>query len=379
MKKIDLSILFVFILLISLLTFITGCNSEEHEMVKHGSSKINMIKNKKLNPPVSFYTGYQLPISTSSKGMNKGIGWLNNKEIIYMTEYPNGAELFRYDLFTGKSSFLFESKVPVISTIISADRKNILIQTSPSTYLGLITIINIDGEILYSKEFPSFEMAFEWNRYNKKQLLITAFQEDWRFSHFLLDVENKKLEEVDIRKPFGKWIGENKLAYLDWNENDISLLAPLVQKELDKGEVLLKDQIFYFDTFLSTLFTVYANPDLEEAKYSFYTSDMKELSTFNVPVLASYSGWVVPYYDFAADNQHFISLIPYESAEADTYQDGFQLISFDLKKHEKVTILSHTENVPITCSPNGQFCLMGYQFEKLLQLQNKSFISLFKS
>lgn len=380
MKINALSVFFVVILLFSYLILLTGCNSGLQEVVTHSYSKINTLNKQKLNPPASFYTGYQLPIlSSSPKGMNKGIGWLNNNEIIYLSEYPEGANLFQYDLKTGNSILLFESKYPVISTIISSDRKNILIHTSPSTYKGLITIINDHGEILFTKEFPSFEMVFEWNRYNSNQLLITTFQEDWSFTHYLIDVEKKDLKQMDIRKPFGKWTGENKLAFLDWDENDISLLAPLVQKELDRGEVLLKERVSYFDSSFNTLFTVYADQGLKEAEYAFYTNEMKELAIFKVPVLSSYSGWVVPNYELAADHQYFLSMIPYESTEADTYWDGFQLVSFNLKNSEKEVILEHTENVPLTCSPNLQYCLIGYQFEKLLHLQNKTFTSIFEN
>ncbi|WP_442594904.1 hypothetical protein [Neobacillus sp. D3-1R] len=368
----------LFVVLYSLLFLLSGCNTEKNEAITHSTSKIHSVNSQKLSPPTSFYSGYQLPILSSSKEMNKAVGWLNNNEIMYLSENQERTDIFRYDLTSGDSKRLFQSEYPVISAIISPDKNYILIHSSPSTYNGLVTVIDRDGKVILSKEFPSFEMSFEWNKYHSKQLLITAFKEDWSFQSYILNVENMDIKQLELRKPFGKWTGENKIAFLDWNENEISLLAPLVQKELDKDEVLLKDHIFYFDAFLNTIITIYASPDTSEAQYTFYSNEMKELATYDFPILTSYSGWVVPNYELLKDEQTFLTMVPYKSTEADSYHDGFQLLSVNIKKNQTEVILEHTNNLPFTCAPNGQNCLIGFQLENLLQLKNKTFTSLFQ-
>jgi hypothetical protein len=371
--------IFLWLLIFSVLFLLSSCKTTTHYSAAHGYSKINTISNQKTNPPSSFYKGYQQPIVIPAGEFNRGIGWLSVDEIVYMTNSQNGSILYIHDLKNGLSKKLYESEYPIISSVISPDNKNIIIHSSPTTYEGLITIINNQGKSLFTETFPSVEIVFEWNRNSPGQLLITTFKEDWSFTNYLFNMDKMAYHQVEIRKPFSKWTGKNKLAYLDWNENDISLLAPLVQKELNQDEDVLKNKVYYFDSFLDKMLVISVNQLEQLANYQFYTHDMAEVKSLKLPILTNYSGWIIPYYDLISDQKHFLSMLPYESENADNYRDGFQLVSFDLESNKKEVILDHIENMPITCSPDGRYCLVGYQFEQILDLQNKTLIPLFES
>jgi hypothetical protein len=366
-----------FVLFLFTLIVITGCEEKGQTVEYHSHSKVSSIINQKELPSTSFFSVFSLPISIPKGDFSKAIGWLSNNEIIYLTQFSEGANLYIHDLISGQSEILFESPYPIITSLISPDKSKILIHASPSTYEGEITIIDRDGEVAYSENFASVEMVFEWNHTLPEQLFITAFKEDWSFTNYYLDLVSKELSPVDVRKPFAKWTGKNKLAFLDWSEEDISLLSPLIQKEFDKAEFQLTKDVFQFDTFFEQILTISVDSVERLAKYTFYSEKMVEKMNFKVPVLSSYSGWLIPYYELSSNHQNFITMVPLESAEADTYRAGYQLESINLSSGEKKLIMENMDNVPFTCSPNQEYCLIGYQLEKLLHLGNKTILPLF--
>jgi hypothetical protein len=367
----------VLILCLVTLTLFTSCISNDKQSALHSLSKIDLNQNQKKSPPSSFYQALSLPIFIPKGEINKVIGWLSNDELIYMSQVSEGSNLYRYHLKNGISKIIFESKVPIVSTLISPDHTKLLIHSSPSTYEGQMKIIDLDGEEVFSHGFPSVEIVFEWSPYQQDQLFITAFKEDWSFTNYFLKISEMSLKEIDVRKPFAKWTGKGKMAFLDWNEEDISLLAPLIQKEFGEEEVLMKNEVFQFDTFINKILTITVDSIEQQANYTFYSEDMVEQLSFKTPVLSSYSGWLIPNYEMTSDQEEFLTMVPLKSTEADTYKDGFQFISVNIASGEKELILESTENVPFTCSPNKSFCLMGYQFEKLLNVQSKTLSTLF--
>jgi hypothetical protein len=366
-----------FFLFLVTLTLLTSCKSNDKQSALHSVSKMNSVHIQKESPPKSFYQILSLPISIPKGEFSKVVGWLNNDEFVYMSQFSEGANLYLYNLKSQMSKILYESKNPIVSTLISPDQNKILIHSSPSTYEGQMNIIDLEGEELFAQGFPSVEMVFEWNQYQPEQLFITAFKEDWSFTNFILNATEKKLNEIDVRKPFAKWTGENEMAFLDWNEEDISLLSPLVKKEFGKKEILLKEEIFQFDTFQDKILTITVDSSEQQATYTFYTEDMVEQVSFKTPVLSSYSGWLLPNYEITSDQEEFLTMVPLRSTEADTYGEGFQFISVNTASGEKKLILESIDNVPFTCSPDKHLCLMGYQFETLFDVENKTMNSLF--
>ncbi|MFD2446052.1 hypothetical protein ACFSO7_19010 [Bacillus sp. CGMCC 1.16607] len=359
------------------LFLLTSCEQDNHYSA-NSHSKINRINNLKKAPAPSFFREYQLPFSVSTSEFTKAIGWLNNDEIVYMTNSPDSTKLYRYHLKMGMNQLLYKSQFPIVSAMISPDRKNILIHTSPTTYEGNVTVLSIEGENLYSEKFPSVEIVIEWNQNDPNQLLITTFKEDWSFTNYFLYLDKKELRQSSLRKPFAKWTGKDELAFLDWDENDISLVAPLVQINGKNDEEILEEELIHFDTFFDKKFTVQINQAEQQAIYKIDDDRNNLHNSYKVPVLTNYSGWLIPYYGLIDDQQHFLTMLPLESKEVDQYREGFQLVSFDLTSNKTEVILDHTENVPFTCSPNGKLCLIGYQLDQLLQLENHSLISLIR-
>ncbi|MHC0035922.1 YqgU-like beta propeller domain-containing protein [Pseudoneobacillus sp. C159] len=373
--NIRFKLIYMLILFLGFLVILSSCKAETFNPVLHSKSELNSSQNLKDLPPASFFSVYQLPIIVPKGNLNRVIGWLSNDEIVYLSQSSEASYLYLHTLSKGKSELLFESEYPIVTGVISPDYQEIIIHSSPSSYEGKVVIINKNGSESFSQSFPSVEMGFEWNQYDANQLFITAFNEDWSFTNYYLELDRKLVTRIDIRKPFAKWTGNRKMAFLDWNDEDISLLSPLVEKSFDQDERRLADDIFQFDTFLDRLLTITIDGDNQLAKYQFFSKEMSKEASFLIPVLSSYSGWLVPHYELTSEG--FLSMVPLKSEEADIYQDGFQLVLYNLQTGKHEVLLEELDNYPFTCSPNGKLCLMGYQFEKLLNLKTKMLTQLF--
>jgi hypothetical protein len=288
--------------------------------------------------------------------------------------------LYRYHLSSGKSTPLFKSEYPIGDVQISPAKKNILIQSAPSSYEGKITIIDLQGNEKYSQTFPSYQLDFEWNPYQESQILISKFQEDWSFQVLLVDFEHKTTKELSLNQPFLKWIGKDQLIYLNWDPAQQKLFAPLMIHSLgDASEHPIFPKVFQFSAFKNILMTITVNSKEEsKAIYSFYDQKFNQTYEFTIPQLTKFSDWLVPFYDFNELTQQFVTLRPLKSIEADTYTDGFQLVSYNLKNHKSDVLLNGLDNKPIAISPSGNECLYGNSLEKMIDLRTKKIMNLVK-
>ncbi len=355
-----------------------GCQNEK-EVGVQPVKKHNISLGKEAIPHSFVSNETMTPIPIENGQFNTVNGWLNNETIIYMTNVGLGSNVYTYNVFTGESSLIFESEVPISSVVPSPSGQYILIHSAPSTYEGIISIIDPKGEQLMSEHISAYELTFEWNPYDENLILISSFSENWDFSMFQMNIKEKKLDEIHNKEPFVNWVDKDEIIYLNWDQKDISLFAPLVKKGINvQNEKILLNDVFYVKTVKDLIMTITVNSNAsDEAVYTFHSNDFQELSSFTVPHLTRYSDWLVPYFDFDAEN-HFLTFQPLFSAEADSYRDGFQLWSFDAVKGEKEVIMEDLKNEPLSCSPDGKYCLYGFNFEKLIDIQSKKVIPLIK-
>ena len=62
--------------------------------------------------------------------------------------------------------------------------------------------------------------------------------------------------------------------------------------------------------------------------------------------------------------------------EKDMYDEEFQLMKFDADANQVQEIMGGLKNEPLSCSPDGSYCLYGYNFEKLIDLNKKKIMKL---
>jgi hypothetical protein len=336
-------------------------------------------ENDKQNvPPSQPKDTWKLPIKIPEGEFYKVGCWYSDHHLLYITNLEQSSSVYLYNLLTGSSELFYKSEVPIVTIQASPSKKNILIQSSPSTYEGQVTILSPEGSEIFKQSIPSYELTFEWNPFNESEILISSFNEDWTFQMLLLDIGQRKTTELTLPQPFIKWIGKEEVAYLNWNEDSPSLFAPLMKKNLSnaKEEEIFSD-VLQFATYNDILMTVTVQDDERlQATYTFYNKEKKELNSFSIPHLSIFSGWLVPYNDLNETKGEFITLKPVKSTEADAYREGFELLSYDIDNGSSNVIMKNLKNEPIMLSPSGEAALFGNRFEKIINLKTKELIEL---
>ncbi|MGN7402271.1 hypothetical protein ACTHO0_20655 [Cytobacillus praedii] len=358
--------------------FLAGCTlnkeTEQHTLKNHQKEL-----EKEAIPPSFHEQEIMLPIQTENGQFNSVSGWLNNEEIVYITNVGLGSHVYTYNIFTGKNQLIFESESPVASVIVSPSGKRLLVHTAPTSFEGIITIIDQNGKEIMSERMEAFDFAFEWNPYDEDQLLLSSFTESWDFSSYQMNLKDKKLIPMQLKEPFAGWKSKDELVYLDWGQEEALLFAPLKQRSIfSEQDKTILDKIYYMKAIKSLIMTITVPSDkINESAYTFLSSDLNKLAVLNIPHLTRFSDWLIPYFDFD-ERDHFYTFAPLYSSEADTYAEGFQLLSLNIKDGEKTVVFENLENEPLSCSPNGSHCLYGFYFEKLINMDSKEIMPIIK-
>ncbi|OCA91105.1 hypothetical protein A8F94_04390 [Bacillus sp. FJAT-27225] len=322
-------------------------------------------------------SNWRLPIQVPEGEFFKTFGWLNESELIYASNLASGSNLYSYSLGTGESRLILSSNTPIVTAAVSPDMKKILVHTSPSSFEAIVSIYDLEGNELMTQSFPSAELRAEWNPYVEDLALIIAFNEDWTYSSYQMDTNENHVDELDLPDPFAKWAGKELVAYLKWDENTPSFFAPLVIKDL-KGDITssLDEQYYHIEAYENLLVSISRDKlNEDQAVYTFYTPQLKELGSFVVPHLTKFSDWLVPFQAYSPGSETFAVFEPIRSGEADAYTEGFTLASYEIGGSREV-ILEGVDNQPIVYSPDGKTILYGYRLERLIDPRTKKVINL---
>lgn len=357
---------------------LSGCSQLlDVSLHKDASHSLERIKE---TPGISFLGSEVIPIKLGvQEEFSKASGWLSNTEILYISNKNESSSiLYSYSLITGQSTMLYKSGQPIITAEISPKKDKVMIHSSASEE-GVLTVIDLSGKELYSGKIESYELTFEWNSYNDDLLIVSAFTEEWDFNTYLLDLKENSLKELQLPEPFVRWISEDMLVYQQWDENEISLKAPLKSFSIsgNHSKTLFED-VYQFDSLGKYLLTIEVaegeNPGL--GLYTFTREGIHSAGSLTAPLLTSFSGWVVPFYDLMDDGKAFMYLRAKEQGEADLYEGGFDLMKYQFGEDKEEMVFSELANEPLSCSPSGEMCLYGFQLERVMNIDTKEIIEL---
>lgn len=319
-----------------------------------------------------------IPISVEEGVFNRVYGWLDANTILYSTNVVQGSKVYAYNLEKGTNRLITTSKSMIVSIDISDSGEYLFIRSSSGPSASLITITKKDGSVVFTHIMNAFDLTMDWNPYNEQQIFLAAFSEDWQEQTFFLSIADKKISEADFSDPFSKWYAKDQLVFLDWIGENPALTADLIQLDINSGEKkkLLTDT-YHLDTFKNVLLTITGDPENnDKAIYHFYQKNLKEMGSFVTPQLSDFTERLIPYYDYESGQNTFIYLEPEVNKEKAPQKEQFKLIKYDLESDKQVKILDRLKNEPLSCSPNGNYCLYGYNFEKLIDLNKKKIMNL---
>lgn len=336
------------------------------EDLPHRQSSADFFEEKKIHPLPLNYEEF----STVSE-------WLDNENILYIDRENERENIYCFNIYTGKRELFYTTDKQIVTVSASYDHQYFLVRTAPSTYEAELIILDKWGKEVFRWKVGSFDLLATWNPFVKSQLYVTTFLQDWSFQTYFINVSQKTVMESHLPIPFIQWVDRTEIAYLKWNENEPAFQAPLYRVNLvSKKEEKVFDDISFFSVFKDTVMTVTVENE-PDAIYSFYNLEMKnKLGEFKVPVLAKYSEWFIPEFDYVESEKRFYTFRPTTSGNYDQYNQKYDLLAYSHKNSQEKIVMKDIENKPIKFSPNGKLCLYGYYFENIIQIKDKKIVPL---
>ncbi|MGD7051769.1 MULTISPECIES: YqgU-like beta propeller domain-containing protein [Bacillaceae] len=362
-----------------IICFMIGCQSPAHpKEVSNAPALSNQDKQKPFNPS-NFHNEPLKKLSLPFDQFSAVSEWFNDETILYITNEGSGSVVHSFHLISGETEVFYKSEELIMSVEANKTYDMFLVRSAVSSTEGILRVLSDKGEELAEWKFDnSIDLVYSWNPFSAQQLVVSSFKEDWSYETFLLDVHHKSMIKKDVADPFVQWLPNEEIGYIDWNHEMPALEAPLYAEDLGTEDMReLKESVVMFHTYDNHLITAGSVDDVGTASYSFYSfPELEVMHSYEAPLLTLYSNYFIPYYDFEENTKIFYTFESTRAGSADGYSDGFQLISFDSKSGEKKVLAKDLENAPLKCSPNGVYCLYGYQLEQIIIPSTKEIVNL---
>lgn len=364
--------LFALILLFSLLA---GCSEKE---ISNPSNQPGIDEpGHSLNNEIDEKVNFKLPINFDSKGDNRIVSFFDDESLLYTTHYKDYSVVQTYHLISGEHQTLHTFQEAIGQVVVNEQLSTILVISYPTSYEAKFTYMNRMGEIIFEQSYEAFDFEIKWNPFNEEELLVTSFFEDWTFTSEVVNVKEKSSTIVQTNQPFMFWTGENELAYIDYMKDVWSITGDLVVTTInEEAKRIILTNVYYVDTSKDQIFAItMGDASSDIATYQILNSDYEVVASAQFEQLSSYADWYIPNYEFLGGNQ-FTIFKPNATGMLDEYESGFQLII--INGQEIKEIKEFQVPLPLKASPNGQFTLVGYDLEQLIDLKEHTIIDLFK-
>ena len=361
----------MFLLLISTFLLLTACEPAK-DLQDHAN------KNPDLQEQISIE---KFVLSENDASEIEAIyGWLSSDKILYSKRLNDKdlPQLMTWNVKSNEHRVFYNPTALITAVSISPSKSYVLVSTELEEKVQN-NILDANGDPVYTVSLPAFEITYEWNVYNDGVLFLSNFYEDWTYNSYIVNAEKQTTEMIDHPEPFAQWDSTQGMMFLDWEKGESTLSAPLVRKELNEEKMdSIMLGVVHFKKMKQTLMTIQTNTEKQNlATYAFLNEQYKPITTFSVPFLNSNSSWKIPAYDFNEQKGDFFTFVPEKSINADQYDGKYTLIQFNWENNKKVKVLDHVNNEPLSCSPDGNLCLYGYRFDKIIDINAHKMVQIF--
>lgn len=290
-------------------------------------------------------------IPLSKNEAEKADGWVDDRTILYTSSDDSYHRLFTYDLFSGKSKRLYETKGNIVNVKINQKEQMILVQVTYSGRTELV-LLNRKGDNLYHQSFNTYELETAWNQYDPYKMMITVFTETWDFKTYTSDLKNRMLRNSPVQTPFIHWTSPEAFQYIKQGKSDKegTLYSYDLQTNKEKKQL---DHVIAADSYLGMTVAVRQTGE--------FVFQAPKAVTHRFPLQMKYESPAPMEYDYDEKHKRFYTFKP----------DGrlYKLIVFDLKGEKERTVLGHAAMEPIQLSPNGEYALYGYTYDHVISLE----------
>lgn len=369
------------LILTGLSLFFSGCKpiSDTYEAENNPSRTQPIKESKELS--TDFLTDQKIkPLEIRSGRFNTVLGWYDEQTIFYLSQSGEQNTIHTYEIYSGDDQVFFDSEYPIIDMYANASQTLFAVRVAENYNNGSLLFVDRDGEQVYKWEGESTDLEVFWNPYTEEEVIVTAFKPDWDYEQFRIDVKRGKVDKLELPNPFVQWKDNSTLLYLDWNQEEMAITAPLYEVDLRTNEkVKLQEDIAGVFAFRNHILSI-TNPASDYALFTFYESEShQKINEWKVPILDSESEYFwVPNYSFDEKKHHFYYFRPENPDRLYDYRGAYELTAVSVETGESEKILTLSDNFPIECSPNGEYCLTGYQLENIVLLKSKEIVPLIK-
>lgn len=307
--------------------------------------------------------------------------WYDEDTVIYSVGENGMSSLYLHNLFSGERALFYQTDEFISKIEANSDHSLFAVQTLEQSGESHLRILNKMGKEVFSWSNKIEELQFMWNPYVPDELVVTEFLTYLDFQLLKVSVNNKDVKKIPVNNPFVQWTSKDEIGYLNWNQNEPSLEAPLLLFNINtmKEKKWLENCIMLF-SLKDIIITVSIDKksDLKKSLYTFYNSvTQKKLSEIYIPVLNTFSeAWWIPSFDFDAKQKLFYYMKPNRAADITDYNEGFQFTVLSIDEKKEDVLMTVPKNLPIKLSVDGQWCLIGEQLEQIINISNKQITNL---
>lgn len=314
----------------------------------------------------------QIPLPREE--FRKIIGWKSEEEIIVQSGDIDGDSLYSFNIFTGSFSLLYETDSFILASNVIASEEKIIVQQVKNAASTLI-VLSYAGEQI--QELPINSNGFvdiNVNAQNPAVAFVSYYEGDNNTSVYNWNIETNEYTAVESASLNPQWYSENLYLFID-NEDDFTLeTGKLYMGDIRNGEVLLLDS-YASDFFLH-----------EDTFIKFTPSDFNEqeiMLTYQYPFLVD-AGFMVapkvtmnnrilfPYLTQAERGTSIYGIFAEKAVSIEEEPGQFIFAELNFEEGQIEPIVEVPEEAPILISANGQYCLYGWNFELLIDIENQT-------
>jgi hypothetical protein len=299
-------------------------------------------------------------------------GWFDRDHILYnVTEGDGESSLFRHHLYSGESTFFASFDGTIEAVYPNGNHSAFAVKISESYEEKTLYIIDEHGTELLSKSIEGVDFSFYWNPYEDMTAALGILDETFNTRLYTVSLnDGEEWEMVQDFPYYSQWLGEDKLAYLNWKENPYDFKAPLNVWHLSSSFSIDSDQKRHDDVimFYGLSTDYYLTVTIEEedhliSRFQLYDLNTeKPLEKWKSPSFKTESGdWWVPEISYQDNLLYYY--------ERTSEHPRFSLVMLEIESMDKQELATFSETSSIALSPDGNFILTGDKLENIFNLK----------
>ncbi|WP_088102455.1 hypothetical protein [Halalkalibacter urbisdiaboli] len=361
----------------------TGCIHEKKNSHPSPGSQLD-VHPKRDAPPTFLSEASIVPLSPEHSTAPEISEWFNERSVLYLYEKDEKSSLFIHDLFTGESTLFFKTDGWIINVTANHNHSIFAIQIVTSENKTKLIFTDKEGQTMMKVEGFGEEYSVIWSPFEEDKLIVVAYLPNWELEVLYVDIEERKLQQLEISESYVQWISENTVAYLKWDPLEPNFQAPLYTFNLntEEEELWKEDTIAFVELSDERSFAVSVESayDLYSVYTFFNLKDRTVLNMLEIPILNTYSDqWWIPFHAYGKKDDIFYYLRPKYSGDYFSYEDGYELMAFKIEANAESKLIELEEHVPLLLSPDEKYLLLGARYERILDLETKTIFSLYNN